>query len=171
MKQMISPSLSVISRSTALRPVLELAAILGARHHGPDVDGEEALALEPFRHVAAHDALGEALHDGRLAHAGLADEHGVVLGPPGEDLDDAANLLVPPDDGIELALAREIGQVLGIALEGLVLLLGIGVGHALGAAHVHQGLVDRLRRHPGLGENASRLPRLVLGDADEEVLG
>ena len=81
-----------------LQAVLELAAVLGARHHGPDVDGEQALALEPFRHVAAHDALGEALDDGGLADAGLADEHGVVLGPPGEHLDDAADLLVPPDD-------------------------------------------------------------------------
>ena len=33
-------------------------------------------------HVAGHDALGQALGDGRLAHAGLPDEARVVLGPP-----------------------------------------------------------------------------------------
>jgi len=154
-----------------LQAILELAAILRARDHGPDVDAEEPLALEAFGHVAGHDALGEALHDGRLAHPGLADEDRVVLRAPGKHLDDAADLLVAADDGIELALARQLRQVLGIALERLVLLLGIGIGHALGAAHLHEGLVDRLRGDAGLGEDAAGRARLVLGDADEEVLG
>ena len=154
-----------------LQAVLELAAVLRARDHGADVDGEQPLALEPLGHVAADDALGEALDDGGLADAGLADQHGVVLRAPGEHLDDAADLLVAADDGIELALARQVGQVLGVSLERLVLLLGVGVGDALGAAHVDERLVDRLRRDAGLGENASRRARLVLGDADQEVLG
>ncbi len=56
-------------------------------------------------HVAFDDAVGQALDDGRLADAGLADEDGVVLGAPAEDLDDAADLLVAADDRVELALA------------------------------------------------------------------
>jgi len=42
-----------------------------------------------LRHVAGHDALREPLDDGRLADAGLADQHGVVLRAPREHLDDA----------------------------------------------------------------------------------
>ena len=38
------------------------------------------LVLQALGHVALDDALGEALDDGGLADAGLADEHRVVLG-------------------------------------------------------------------------------------------
>ena len=72
-----------------LEPLLELAAVLGAGDQRAQVERDDALVLEPLGHVAAHDALGEALDDGGLADAGLADEHRVVLGPPAEHLDDA----------------------------------------------------------------------------------
>ena len=56
-------------------------------------------------HVAVHDALGQALDDRGLAHAGLADQDGIVLGPAGEHLHDPPDFLVPADDRIELSLA------------------------------------------------------------------
>ena len=65
-----------------LQPLLELAAVLGAGHHGREVEGHHALVAQALGHVALDDALGQPLDDGGLAHAGLADEHGVVLGAP-----------------------------------------------------------------------------------------
>ena len=56
-------------------------------------------------HVAGDDALGQPLDDGGLADAGLADEHRVVLGTPGQHLHDPADLGVAADDRVELALA------------------------------------------------------------------
>ncbi len=56
--------------------------------------------------VAADDPLGQALDDGGLADAGLADQDRVVLGAAGEHLDDAADLVVAADHRVELALAR-----------------------------------------------------------------
>ena len=44
-------------------------------------------------HVAGDDALRQPLDDRRLADAGLADEHRVVLGAARQDLDDALDLL------------------------------------------------------------------------------
>ena len=70
----------------ALEPLLELAPVLGARHQGAHVQGHEAHALEVLGHVALGDALGQALHDGGLAHARLADQHRVVLGAPAQHL-------------------------------------------------------------------------------------
>ena len=89
-----------------LEALLELAAVLGAGEHRGDVEGDQPLVLEALGHVAVGDAAGEALDDGRLADAGLADQHGVVLGAPREHLDDAADLVVAPDDRIDLAVAR-----------------------------------------------------------------
>ena len=86
-----------------LEPLLELTAVLGAGHHRAEVQRHEALAAQALRHVAGDDPLGQALDDRRLADAGLADEHRVVLGAPGQHLDDAADLGVPADDRVELA--------------------------------------------------------------------
>ena len=72
------------------------------------------LVLEPFRHVAADDALGQPFDDGRLADARLADQHRVVLGAPRQHLDDPANLLVAADDRIELALGGHLRQIAAI---------------------------------------------------------
>ena len=89
-----------------LEALLELAPELGSGHQGADVEGHHLLVLEAFGHVAGHDALGQALHDGGLAHARLADEHRVVLGAAAEHLDDAADLVVAADHRVELARGR-----------------------------------------------------------------
>jgi hypothetical protein len=99
---------------------------------------DDALVLEALGHVAAHDALGQALDDGGLAHAGGTDQHRVVLGAPREDLDHRADLLVAADDRIELALLGERGEVASVLLERLVGAFGRGARHALTAAHGRQ---------------------------------
>jgi hypothetical protein len=63
-----------------LEPLLELAAELGARDQRAHVERDQAAVLESLGHVAADDALGEALDNRGLAHARLANQHRVVLG-------------------------------------------------------------------------------------------
>ena len=75
-----------------LQPLLELAAVHRAGDEGGDVERDELLVLQRLGDVARDDALREPLDDGGLADAGLADEHGVVLGAAGEHLADAADL-------------------------------------------------------------------------------
>ena len=89
--------------------------------------------------VAGDDALGEALDDRRLADAGLADEHRVVLRAAAEHLDDAADLLVAADDRVELALLGALGEVDAEALERLEALLGVLVAHAVRADGLDDG--------------------------------
>ena len=86
-----------------LEPLLELAPVLGPGHHGAEVERDHPLALQSLGHVAFDDPVGQPLDDGRLAHAGLADQHRVVLGAARQDLNDPADLLVAPDDRVELA--------------------------------------------------------------------
>src|SRR3546814_19221102 len=61
------------------------------------VERQQAAVLQAVGDVAVDDAQREAFGDRGLADAGLADQHGVVLGPTGEDLDGAADFLVPAD--------------------------------------------------------------------------
>ena len=121
-----------------LQPILELAAVLRAGNQRAHVEGDDALVLEPFGHVAADDALRQAFDDGGLADAGFADQHRVVLGAARQHLDDAADFLVAADHRIELALAGQLGEVAAVLLERLVLVLGIRIGHALVAANAGQ---------------------------------
>jgi hypothetical protein len=125
-----------------LEAVLKFAAILGAGDHRAEVHRHQALVLERFRHVAADDAAGQALDDGRLAGARLADEDGVVLGAAGQHLHDAADFLVAPDDGINFPGAGQGGQVAAIFFQRLKFVFGIGVGHALVAAQIGQAFQD-----------------------------
>ena len=103
-----------------LEPLLELPAVLRAGEQRADVECPHALALQPLGHVAGDDALREALDDRRLADAGIADQHGVVLRPPREHLDHAADLLVAADDRVELAALGQRRQVAAELLERLV---------------------------------------------------
>ena len=63
-----------------LEALFELAAELGARDQRAHVEREDAFVLQALGHFAVDDALREAFDDGGLADAGLADQHGVVLG-------------------------------------------------------------------------------------------
>ena len=91
------------------------------------------LFFKPFRHVSAHDSLGESFDDGGCSDAGLADQDRIVLGSSRKDLDHAPNLVVPTDDRVELSLARELGQIAAVLLERLVGGLRVLAGHTLTA--------------------------------------
>ena len=94
-----------------LEALLEVAAVARARDQRAEVEGVELLALERLGDVAVDDVGGEALDDRGLADAGLTDQHGVVLGAPRQHLHDPLDLLLATDDGIELLVARELGEV------------------------------------------------------------
>src|SRR6266545_4071886 len=135
-----------------LEPLLELPAVLRARDQRPDVQGDHALVLQRFGDVSGHDPLSQPLDDGGLAHAGLADQHRVVLRPSREHLHHPAHLIVPADDGVELPTPREVGEIAPVPLERLKLLLRVLVGHPLPAAHFRKGRQDRVALQARLAE-------------------
>ena len=83
-----------------------------------------------------------------LPDAGLADEHGIVFGAAGEHLHDAADFVVAADDGVDLALPRQRGEVAAVFFERLVFALGVLVGDALRAAHLLERLHELSRVMP-----------------------
>ena len=153
-----------------LETLLELAAVLGARDHRPEVQRDHPLVLERLRDVAGHDPLRQPLDDRRLAHAGLPDQDRVVLRPSGEHLDHAAHLFVPADHRVQLPATRLLGQVAAVALQRLVLLLRVLVGHALTSAHLGERRQHAVTREAGLLEDACRA-RVDLEQRQQQVLG
>ena len=126
----------------ALQALLELTTVLRAGHHGAQVKGDELLALQGGGHVARHDTLGQALHDGGLADARLTDQHRVVLGTAAQDLNHTANLLVTADDRVELAFLGGGRQVGGVLLQSLVRAFRVRAGDFRAAAHAGHSLTQ-----------------------------
>ena len=154
-----------------LQPVFELAAEFRARNHRAQIQRHQLLVLELIRHVAPDDALGEALHDGGLAHARLADQHRVVLGAAAQHLHHAADFVFAPDHRVELPLPRRFRQVVRVPLQRLVLGFRILISDALRSAHRYQrlqdGIVGRARALQQLAGGVAALFR----DCQQQVLG
>ena len=126
------------------------------------------------------DALRQALDDGRLAHAGLADQHRVVLGAAREDLHDPLDLVLAPDHRVELALGRELGEVAAELVEQLArLLVAALAGRAalplLAAAgareHPDDLVADLLRVGVEVGQDARGDALVLAHQPEQDVLG
>ena len=153
-----------------LHALLEVAAVLRAREHGGDVERHQLLAGQRGGDISRDDALGQSLGDRGLADAGLADQDGVVLGPAGQDLHHAPDLVVAADHGVQPAPAGPLGEIVGVAGQRLVLVFRGPVGNPVGAPDGIEGVPEAAGRGAGFGEDAPgvSLPR---GETEEEVLG
>ncbi len=153
-----------------LQPVLEFSPVLRARQHAPQVKGCHLLPLESLRDVPRDDSLRQPFHDSCLAYPRFPDQHGIVFRAARQDLDHSADLVVPPDHGIEFPPACEFGQVLRVALERLVFILRVGVGHPLAAADGCQCL-EQVRFFRSLGAEEPACEPLAGRQGQQEVFG
>ena len=117
----------------ALHPALELAAELGACHQGGQVQQVDLLVLELVGHLPLDDALSQGFGDGGLAHARLADEAGVVLLSPVQNLNHTSQLFLSADDLIQLTGTGLVGQGDAVAVQVFGLLASLGL--PFGTAH------------------------------------
>ena len=152
-----------------LEPVLEFTPEFRTRDERTHVETEQALALETLGHVAVHDALGQALDDGGLAHAGVSDEHRVVLRAPGEHLHDAPDLLASSHDGVEFAGTGMRGEVDRETLERLVAALRILIGDALAPPDFLERCEYGLAVETGYAQDFPDLCAAILQCAQEQM--
>ena len=152
-----------------LEALFELAAVLRAGDDQRDVERQDALVGQEVRHVAVDDLLGQALDDGGLADSGLADQHRVVLGAPAQHLLHALELVVAPDQRIELVLHGRLGQVAAEFGEKRRFL------HAgercLLIEQLHDVFAHLVQAHPLFHEDGRRHRALFTQDAQQEVFG
>ena len=156
-----------------LQALLELAAVLRARQHGRKIQRHHALAAQNLRDVLLHDQLRQALHDGGLAHARLADEHRVVLAPAGEDLHDALDLALAADHRIQLARACGGGQIPGELIQNRRLLrLSIALRRAVVRAgqDVQQLLAGLVQIQTHLDQDVGRHALALTHQRQQQVL-
>src|SRR5439155_17190793 len=107
------PRLRLERRDDRFETRLELAAELRAREEGAHVERVHHGVPQRGRHLAALDPERESLDDRRLADPRIADEDGVVLPPPAEDVDRPLDLAGAPDERIDPAGRRALDEVDG----------------------------------------------------------
>ena len=105
----------------ALHAAFKLAAELRPGHERRQVKQKYLLSLQLIRHFSVRDPLGQALGDGRLADARLADQAGIVFLTAVEDLDHTLQFLGPADHGVQLALGGACRQVNTVVIQKLML--------------------------------------------------
>ena len=178
-----------------LEALLKLTAILGARDKTRQVERPDILVHEVLGHVAGSYLLSQALDDGRLAHAGVAQNERVVLGAARKDLHHALDFLFAANHGIELAVARLLREVGGELLERVgaapLLLRGIRAAKERQArtgttsasasertllvlilgSELFDGLFNGSRRHTQAHEDVHGHAVALFDDADQQVLG
>jgi hypothetical protein len=126
MNRITRPSSFDSSLRTALSRSSNSPRNFRAGQQRAEIQRQDALVAQTLGHLAVDHALGQALDDGGLAHARLADEHRVVLGAALQHLDRAADFVVAADHRVELAVAGALREVDRVAFEGLALILRIG---------------------------------------------
>jgi hypothetical protein len=100
-----------------LDSLLEVAPEARAREQRAHVERVHGGALERLGDLVPLDLEGEPLGDGGLADARVAHEQRVVLLAAREDLHDARDLVLPPDEGIDALGEGLFVQVGGVGLE------------------------------------------------------
>ena len=163
-----------------LQALFELTAVLRARDERREVERVDLLVLQELRHLVRRDARSEALDDGGLADARLADQHRVVLRAARQDLHQPLDLRLAADDRVELALGRLLRQVAAELVEELRALRLLAGGRrraaaALAAAGAGEHADDLVANLLGVGvevEQDARCDAFVLAhEAEQDVLG
>ena len=94
-----------------LQPLFEIAAIAATGDQCTQVQGVQLLVAQCVGDVVGDDLLCQTFDDGGLANARFANEHRVVLGAAAENLHHSFQFAGSADDGVELLLASQLGQV------------------------------------------------------------
>mmetsp|Transcript_16522 Transcript_16522/g.43509 ORF Transcript_16522/g.43509 Transcript_16522/m.43509 type:complete len:252 (+) Transcript_16522:1838-2593(+) len=100
-----------------LESFLELTSVLGACEQAREVELNDFLAPQELWNVSVGDALRKTLGDRGFAHAGLADEHRVVLLAARQNLNGPLQLLRAANHGVQLAVKRSLREVFAELLQ------------------------------------------------------
>ncbi|CRM89579.1 hypothetical protein [Pseudomonas sp. 22 E 5] len=141
--------------------LFELTTELGTGDQRPHVQGQQALAFKAVRHFTIDDALGQALGNRGLTHAGLTDQYRVVLRATLQHLDSAPNFVVTANHRVQLAFFGALGQVDGVFVQGLARLLMVGVIHRLAATQVINGVFQGFFAHALAQQQFAKLAVVV----------
>ena len=97
--------------------LLKLSAIFCAGNHQREIERDDALVQQNFRHVALRDFLRETFDNRSFANASFAEQNRIIFRAAAKDLNHALDFIFAADDRIHVALARDFREVAAKRLE------------------------------------------------------
>ena len=94
-----------------LDALLKFTAVFGSGYHAGQIQRHHAFICNGFRHIAACDHLGEALHNCGFTDTRLTDQARVILRSSAQDLDNTLDLTFPADHRIQPFLPGKLRQI------------------------------------------------------------
>ena len=94
-----------------LHAFFELAAVLGASHHGSHIERHDALVRQQVGNFLLSNLLRKALDNCSLAHARFTNKRRIVLLAAAKNLDQAFNFGFAADNRVQFARARHSSKV------------------------------------------------------------
>ena len=149
--------------------LFKLAAIFRARDERAQIKRDKFFVFQNVRHVRARDSLRQPFGNRGFAHAGLADQHRVVLGAPRQDLHHPADFVFAPDDRIQLVVPGEAREISRVFFQNLQLELLADFGHAPSAFELREDPQNRFPLHAKTRENFLGLG-IYLQNSQEKML-
>ena len=107
----------------ALETFLKFALIFCTGQQCAHVETEKLLVLQILRYIATNNTLCQAFNYGCFTRTWFTDEDRIILASATQDLQNAANLLVATNNGIEFTCAGFVHEVAGVFAQCLVSVL------------------------------------------------
>src|SRR5262245_41187878 len=79
-----------------LQAFFKLPAVFGSGNDQGEIQYEDAFIRKKGRNLAVDDALSQTLNNRRFSDAGIANEHGIVLGATAQNLNHTIDFVVAP---------------------------------------------------------------------------
>ena len=105
------------------QPLLKIAAIFRACKQSRQIKRKHRLSLQQRRDVSVYYRFGKSVHNRRLANARLPNQHRIVFGAAGQNLNYPFYFLLPADDRVKFVFPRffcyvraELGKLAQIAI-------------------------------------------------------
>ncbi|CDC60577.1 putative uncharacterized protein [Clostridium sp. CAG:448] len=95
----------------------KFATVFGACHQRTHIQRENGFVAQILRYIPSDNPQSQSFRNRCLAHAGLTDQAGVVLGFPGKNTDHVPDLLISADHRIQLLLSCQFHKILTVLLE------------------------------------------------------
>ena len=104
--------------------LFKLTAIFGARNQTAHIERHQLAVFKAVWNVAIGDSDGQSFGNGGFTHTSLANQYGIIFGAARQYLDRAADFFVAADDGVKLALTRDLGQIAGEFFQRVITVFG-----------------------------------------------
>ncbi|OPX92647.1 MAG: hypothetical protein A4E58_03256 [Syntrophorhabdus sp. PtaB.Bin006] len=154
-----------------LQSVLKFTPVFRPCEHGPKVKGKDLFVLQCLRNIAGHDPLCKSFNYGGFSYAGFTDDDRVIFCPPGKNLHNPSDFLIPPYNGIKLSLPGFLGKIPAVLLEGLIFLLRCLIRYPLSPSYLLQNRINAVFRNAISIEYPPGRAITCVCNPDQKVLG